>query len=247
VTKLNQILAIEQSVRRKTNREFTDIYRDLQKPALLSGISRTYTPRDEEGEQLPPESQQVQFTVRSGLERISTLLARMFDVVTTKEAANQGANADIVVDGQTLATDVPVGGLLFLEKQLTELRTLVDALPTLDPTKQWEFDANMGVYRSLPIETVRSKKVPRNHVKAEPTDKHPAQVEVFYEDVTVGVWKRVDFSGALPQAAVVAMRDRVDRLSEAVKRAREEANSIDTPEVNVGAAILAYVFGDAAR
>ena len=48
------------------------------------------------------------------------------------------------------------------------------------------------------MQTLRTKKVPRNHVKAEATEKHPAQVEVYYEDVAVGYWTTVKFSGALP-------------------------------------------------
>lgn len=44
--------------------------------------------------------------------------------------------------------------------------------------------------------------VPRNHVKAEATDKHPAQVEVYHEDVPVGYWTTVKFSGALPARRV---------------------------------------------
>jgi hypothetical protein len=38
-------------------------------------------------------------------------------------------------------------------------------------------------------------------VKAEATEKHPAQVEVYHEDVVVGQWKTVKFSGALPPGA----------------------------------------------
>lgn len=72
------------------------------------------------------------------------------------------------------------------------------------------------------MRTVRTKKVPRNHVKAEATDKHPAQVDVYYEDVPVGYWTTVKFSGALPARRVNELLDRVEKLQQAVKFAREE-------------------------
>ena len=60
VAKLNQIIAIEKGTKSRTFQELTEAHQSLQKPALLSGISRTYRPKDEEGEQLPPESTRVQ-------------------------------------------------------------------------------------------------------------------------------------------------------------------------------------------
>ena len=56
MTRLNQIIAVEKGVKSRSFQELTDAHHALQKPALLSGISRTYRPKDEEGEQLPPES-----------------------------------------------------------------------------------------------------------------------------------------------------------------------------------------------
>ncbi|NER23231.1 MAG: hypothetical protein F6J96_21525 [Symploca sp. SIO1C2] len=53
MAKLNQIIAIEKDVSSKSNRVITDASQTLQKPAPLSGISRSYRPKDEEGDQLP--------------------------------------------------------------------------------------------------------------------------------------------------------------------------------------------------
>ena len=59
---LNQTTAIEKGVKSQSLRELTDAYHALQKPALLAGIAHTYLPKDEEGEQYPPESTKVQLT-----------------------------------------------------------------------------------------------------------------------------------------------------------------------------------------
>lgn len=60
MAKLNQIIAVEKGIKSKSHQDLTAAHHGLQKPALLAGISRTYQPKDEEGEQLPPESTRVQ-------------------------------------------------------------------------------------------------------------------------------------------------------------------------------------------
>jgi hypothetical protein len=93
------------------------------------------------------------------------------------------------------------------------------------------------------MQTIKTKKIPRNHVKAEATEKHPAQVEVYYEDVVVGTWRTIKFSGALPASRVNELLNRVEKLQEAVKFAREEANNTDVTEQKVGAKVFQYLFG----
>lgn len=243
MAKLNQIIAVEKGVKSGAVRDLTDAHQMLQKPALLMGIARTYQPKDEEGEQLPPESTRVQVKADEVIARTGNILARLFDVTATKDWANCEARADIVVDGRTLLPDVPVSYLLFLEKQLVDLHTFVKKLPVLDPAEAWSDDPSADVWRTEPVRTIRTKKVPRNHVKAEATDKHPAQVEVYYEDVPVGYWTTVKFSGALPASRVNEMLERVDKLQQAVKFAREEANGREVTDRKVGEAVLAYIFG----
>lgn len=244
VTKLNQIIAIEKSVKHKAARALSDAGRELGKTALLSGISRTYLPKDEEGEPLPPESTKVQRRVEDQLREVSTAMIRLFDVTATKDRTNSVAVADVVVDGETLLADVPVTYLLFLEKQLGELQAFVKALPVLDAAESWSFNEAADCFATEPVRTVRTKKVPRNHVKAEATEEHPAQVEVYYEDVPVGYWTTVRFSGAAPAKRVAVLSERLERLQQAVKFAREEANGAETVDERVGEKIFGYLLGD---
>ncbi|WP_240039124.1 MULTISPECIES: hypothetical protein [Okeania] len=96
--------------------ELAEAQKALQKPALLSGISRTYHPKDEEREQLPPESKKVEVKAEEIIRKTSEVLTKLFDVTVTKDWTNCTARADVVVDGQTLLTQAPVSYLLFLEK-----------------------------------------------------------------------------------------------------------------------------------
>jgi hypothetical protein len=242
MTKLNQIIAVEKGIKSKSYAELTEAHRDVQKQALLSGISRTYQPKDEEGEQLPPESTRVQLKAEEILRQTAANLTRLFDVTATKDWANCDARADVVVDGSTVVRDVPVAYLLFLEKQLADLSTFVKKLPILDAAESWNHDPSTDTWKTEPVRTLRTKKVPRNHVKAEATEKHPAQVEVYHEDVAIGTWTTVKFSGALPAQRVNELLERVEKLAQAVKFAREEANTFEVTDQRVGDAVFGFLF-----
>lgn len=243
MTKLSQLLAIEKGVKATAEREMTDVYHLLQKEDPITGLTRTYQPSDEDGETFPDEVKLVQARVGDELAKANKSLAKLLNVTLEKDASNCVANANVEIGGDAILLNVPVTYLLFLEKQLVGLHTQVAKLPTLDPSFNWTLDAATGVYKSDPAKTNRSKKVMRNHVKAAATDKHPAQVDVYTEDVKVGEWTITRFSGAIPADRKRELLERVTNLTQAVKQAREAANAttvVDTPDV--GAAVLDYVF-----
>lgn len=247
MTRLSQLNAVVNGEKTRSSTALTDLYHLVQKNAgLLSGVMRNYTPLDDEGEQVPPESTRVQTRVQADvLPALTTALSRMFDLQLTQDYANTQAFADVVVDGAVLLPAAPVTYLLFLEKQLVHLQTFVGKLPVLDPSDEWTWDDNLGVWRSNVTRTLRTKKVLRNHVKAEATDKHPAQVELFQEDRTQGTWETVKLSGAVPAAVVRAMQVRVAKLIDAVRVARDEANTIAVQNRDAGAAVFGYLLGGA--
>ncbi|MFD0364388.1 hypothetical protein ACFQZZ_23365 [Nocardia sp. GCM10030253] len=242
MTKLNQIIAVEKGIKSDALRQLGETHTSLQKPGLLAGIARTYQPKDEEGEQLPPESTRVQVTSEEVLRQTAATLTRLFDVTATKDWANTEADADVRVDGEVLLSAVPVSYLLFLEKQLADLYAFVKKLPVLDAAEVWSFDDSSDTWRTDAVRTIRTKKVPRNHVKAEATEKHPAQVEVYYEDIAVGYWTTVKFSGALPARRINELAGRVEKLQQAVKFAREEANGTQVTDRKTGDVVFGYLF-----
>ncbi|MEO1272025.1 MAG: hypothetical protein AAFX99_28340 [Myxococcota bacterium] len=240
--KLNKVVAIEKSVKSSSYKRFTKIHQDLQKSALLSGIARTYKPRDDDGDMLPPEQTRVQLRAQDAIKEATEQLTRLFDVVATKDWGNLEARADIEVNGVVLLEAVPVTYLLFLEKQLSDLKTFIEKLPVLDASEVWRWDENQACYATEPMETHRTKKVPRVLVKYEATEEHPAQTEVWHEDVVVGFWRTIKYSGALPAQRVGRLMERVETLQKAVKYAREEANTHATDEQKLGARVLNWIF-----
>lgn len=242
MSNLHQILAAEKGVKGRSARTFTDAHHAVAKTALLSGIARTYQPHDDDGEKLPSESTPVQINARDAITDVTTALTELFDVVLTKDTANQIAVADLVVDGNILARDVPVTTLLFLEKQLTDIFTFVRKLPVLDPAESWTFDEQRGHYATAPVHTARSKKIMKTHVAYPATPEHPAQTQTYGEDVQVGLWTTLKFSGALPAARVAELTARVVTLQKAVTSARQAANGMEVADRRMGEAVLGYLF-----
>lgn len=239
--RLNQVVAVEKSIKNQMNAVITEAHQTVQKPALLSGIARTYKPQNEEGDKLPGESTQVQIRADLVLAKVATAWSELIDVTMTKDNANCQAKADVEVDGEVVIPQVPVTSLLFLEKQLVDLHTVVKKLPTLDPSERWARDEAQNCWATAPAETKSTKKIPRNHVKAEATQHHPAQVEVYMEDVLVGIWSTIKYSGAMPETRKSLLLERVEKLQRAVKFAREAANSVEAVPVKAGDKIFGYL------
>lgn len=242
MTTLAQILAIEEGARQRAKAVETAAYHLLQKADPLSGLSRTYQPVDEEGIVYPPELKRLQVTAAEEIDKVTRALTRAWDLAATKDVANTEASADVKIGETTLLASVPVTTLLWLEKALGDLRTLVSKLPVLDPAVEWTFDQSNGFYRSEPTRTVKSVKVPERFVKYDATPEHPAQVDIIHRDVPEGTWTTVRFSGALEPTTVARYLERVDALIGAVKTARAEANTHTVSDEHIGSALLGYVF-----
>lgn len=242
MTILHQIIAVEKGTKTRTYAAVTEIHKANQHANLFEGVAKTYQPNEEGGEVFPPESVIVQKVGQHQLDDVARHLTELFDITATKDFANTTAKADVVLDnGTVIVKDAPVSFLLFLEKQLNDVRTLIDKMPTLDPAVQWTKDPNSYTFISEPIKTHRTKKVQKPLILAPATDKHPAQTQLITEDVVVGYWTAVKRSGALPIPRKAELLARVEKLAKAVKFAREKANGAEAPEQNVGAAIFSYI------
>ena len=221
--KLCQILAIKKQHATTSGEKLTALYHQLQKDALLNGISRTYKPINDDGERFPSESQQVQIRVDQCLKEIVAAMTPVYDIVAVLDNANCSAKADVVVEGKVVLSGVPAVTLLFLEKQLVDLHTVFLKLPELPQTESWTYDPNSDCYTTKPVETSKSKKITKPLVKYDATKEHPAQVDLVTEDVLTGNWTTVKFSGALPRDQKKKLVERVEALLVAVKFARETA------------------------
>jgi hypothetical protein len=241
--KLNQVLAVEKGIKTRTYSALTEMHKAAQVAALFQGFSKTYEPVNDQALPQAPQTQRVQKNAEEILGEAKKLLVDLFDVTATKDWGNQQAKADLVVDGQKILEGVPATYLLFLDKQLSDLRDIVTKMTELDPAIDWSRDPNSGLFKSNPVQTQTTNKVQEALVLHPPTDKHPAQTQMITVDRVVGHWYTVKQSGALPAERKKELLGRIQKLLDAVKVALEDANMTRVDDRHTGAAVLNYVFG----
>lgn len=240
--KLNQILAIEANKKKHHHEAISELHKATQKEVLMNGFHRVYEPKDEDGESLPPESQKVQFKYKDVIGQMTEKLVELIDLTATKDWSNCEAKADVVVEGSVFLEQVPVPHLLFLEKQLEDMRTFVAKMVELDPGENWTWDVNSAQWKSEVVEQTKKQKQKRAIVLYDATPEHPAQCQLIEDDVIVGVWKKTKFSGAIPGPEKKKLMAKIQQLSEAIKFAREHANSTEAVTKQVGKKVLGYIF-----
>ena len=242
---LHEILAVEgdlNSIAQRTIEESINTF--LKKPNTYRGQVRRVTMLDpaREGENTV-EDVAITDTVKSKLGYTAGHFARYIDVVLQKEQTNQSANADLIVDGTTIATGVPATFLLGLETRLKRLRELYAAAPTLEPGLRWERDETAGddIFMVDAKPSFKTEKNVKHKVLVEPTKEHPAQIEKWNEDTPVGRIEVTHSSGMLTVAEKSALLTRLDKLIRATKRARMHANQFSVSERTIGKEIYDYL------
>lgn len=230
----------------KLKEELSSIVGLLSKPALFVGESKIYEPHanaDDRSQQMPPEFKKVQERALDVLKNVKKETSDLIDLVFTQDSGNTQAKADIVVDGVVIKQDVPVTTLMFLLKQMQELLNIVKHVPTPDPSIDWVYDENAGLLTSKTDQvTLRTQKVPEVLKKFEPVGQHPGQADIIHVDKPIGEYHKKLFSGALPASQKIQMIERINKLIEALKTARETANLLDIKEQKIADDLFNYVF-----
>jgi hypothetical protein len=183
-------------------------------------------------------------TVDKKLSYLSKSQAKYYDVILQQESTNQNARADLVVEGKVIAEQLPATFLLGMESRLKALRAVFDAIPTLDPSLEWEKDtiAGNGSYKSTHPETTQKQEKTMVHkVLVDPTKEHPAQIREWAENKTVGTYILQKSSGMITPAKKSEYLGRVDLLLRATKKARQRANSQEIVKARIGEKLFSYI------
>jgi hypothetical protein len=77
----------------------------------------------------------------------------------------------------------------------------------------------------------------------EATKEHPAQTQLITEDVIAGAWITIKYSGAIPAPRKKQLLGRIEKLSNAVKFAREQANAAEATDKKLGKEVFDFLFG----
>ena len=155
----HQLLAILSSAKNEATRVVTDIDKIVQKSDLFFGMNRTYSPKEEEGEVYPSECKRVRYSVSEQIEDFRKGFQEYMKLAAMQDFTNCIAKADIVIDGQAIATDIPVTYLLFLEHRIADFKKFLRDLPTLPLDKEWHYDSNAQLYKALPVNTSKRKRL----------------------------------------------------------------------------------------
>jgi hypothetical protein len=246
--KLHELLAVEGDLQGTAKKLAAETQRTFGKHEAFLSQHRHLKMFDasQQDSVVSDEYREMVTTVPAKLEYLSEAYVKYFDAVLQKEATNQTATADLVVDGTVIASNVPATFLLGMEARLKELRQVFEAAPTLAPGVAWEKDetAGKGVYRVKNAdEKMKTAKTFMFKVLYAATDKHPAQIEKWEEQVAVGKYITNVSSGMMSPADKSAHLGRLDNLIQATKKARMQANMTEVVERTVGTQMFNYIFG----
>lgn len=245
--KLHEVLAVEADAAGQYRKILNEAEMVFRKGSHFLGYNRTLTMFDDarKGEEdAGKEARELATTVPDKLKYVQKAIVRYIDVVMHKESTNQVASADILVDGETLATAVPATMLLGLETKLKEIRNLYDAIPTLDLSTKWVRDDTLGenVWVTQNDETaLKGEKTIKPMVLYAATKEHPAQVEKLSDTINVGIYRKKYFSGSLSPKEKSDLLGKIDTLIAAVKKARQRANSTEVVKKDIGQTLMDFI------
>lgn len=226
-TKLHELIAVQRDLkgqRTKTAGELRETF--SKKRHLFEKKLTTFISKDEGAKAETVEQADIHTTVSKELQWWTVIWNKSIDCSYRIASSNTEAKADIVINGEKVAENVPATFLLELEKDLIELRTVLESIPTLDPAKGFNFDTNTGLYEARLITKPRTKNVKKPMTLAKATEHHPEQVTLVDENIIVGIIQEQEWSGMITPAAKAEYLDRCDSAIQAVKAARSRANEV---------------------
>jgi hypothetical protein len=245
--KLCEVIAVEKGLQgtcQKILEEATKTLKD--KEAHFVGFHKRYEPfaEEEKTTESIDEHKAMDTTVRAKLLYMFESFVNYVDAVAQKEATNQVAKADLVVDGIIILEKVPATSLLTLETQLTAIRGVFEQIPTLPPGIDFEKDPQHGtdVWKRVHDDvTFRTRKEPKSKVLYDATKEHPAQIEKWSENVNIGKYITTFWYGMLSPSEKSEMLAKIDKLIRSTKQARQRANTTEVVHTNIGQKLVDYL------
>lgn len=241
---LHQLLAVESDLKGKSAAIVSEARNTFdRKGEIFKGMERTFEVASDQDEQVPPEFSPLASTVDAKLRYVFKHVNRYMDAVVQKEATNQIAKADVIVQGNKILENMPAAGLLALEHRLRELIDLIKRAPTLDLKEEWEFDPDRGegVRVSRPRQTNRIVEEPKVIPLTEATEHHPATAQLVGAKRVGGVYTQTLLSGEPTPAEKSEMLERTEMLLSAVKKARSRANRAEVVKMKAGKVLTDFI------
>ena len=219
-----------------------------KKQSHFNGYEKTlkmYSDERKQEETGARESKDLVTTVEKKLKYISKSQVKYYDALLQQEATNQKAVADLVVEGKTIAENLPATFLLGMESRLKAFRAVLENIPTLDPSLSWKIDveAGEGIYVTEQTDTsYKQEKTVQHKVIVPATKEHPAQIREWADNKNVGTFFVTRRSSCISPAEKSKLLEKTDTLIRAVKKARQRANSTEIEKRSIGKDLMDFIF-----
>jgi hypothetical protein len=246
--KLHELLAVEPSLEGASNKIIQETTKSFKDGYLFQGFLKRlemFAEEDKVNDEVTDRLERTT-TVKQKLDYMKKYVADYYDSLFQKDLANQEAKSDIMVDGATIAKNVPASFLLSMEKRLKQLRGVFEMIPTLQQGVKWEKATEEGedVYKTVePKVTFKTRKTKRSMIVAPATKEHKAQVQVWDDTENCGKYIETHTSGALTPAEKSEILERLDKLYKAIKQARERANCVEVSSNKIADDLMNYIIG----
>lgn len=165
------------------------------------------------------------------------LWAKAEDVRASKNLTNTKAFADVMMAGAVFLSNVPTDTLMGLIAQAKELKEMLAAAPTVDPTKHWTLNSTGKYFESPVVTSIKTRKIEYGLELSPATDKHPAQVKVATKDEPIGKFEDQVYSGLWTTNQKAAALAWVDEFTVELKAALQRANQQEVEMARVGQAV----------
>lgn len=246
MAKMHELIAVNNDVKGQANKVFGDLI------GLFNGKKHhftrkivTFKPLGENQVQVTESQSSIQATLDKEIPWAGNYMAKAIDSGYQIDKGNTLAKADLVLEGGPTIPNLPATALMQLEKHVQHIKTLAEAIPTLDPSQNFVLDpaAGKGIYRAADVNKKRTKKVMKNVVLAVATKEHKEQVIREAEDEVTGDIQEQEWSSLTTPSIKADIIGRCDTLLQAIKKALSRANSQEVDGADkIGKTILDYVF-----
>ena len=246
--KLHQLLAV---LPEKNKAAAAAIHENIKtftdKAHIFNGQAKTIRAFNQEREQELNNTEQVHVadTVRNRLKFTFESVAQALDLEATIDVANTQASAVVELEGVDLGS-LPAVTLLQIEKACVEWKKLILAAPTLPLGINWIPASDRGEDIVQAEQVDRALKNERKTVPVvlyEATAHHPAQVKEVVKDEAIASIEITKYSGLISSREKSDMLVRLNKLHEAVVKARCAANEQPIEQVSIGDKIAKFLLG----
>jgi hypothetical protein len=231
--KLHEILAVEPDAKAQTNKVLAETERIFKNPkdyilgetVVVENILEDEPPHD-------GSEKLIVTTVPARTKYTLDAIAKEAKVSASKAATNAVATADVILPGGATITDMPAEVIMKMIDKLKQVRSVLNAQPTLDNRTKWSIDDNRDdVFVAPTTSVIGTRKVQSFEVVVKPTEFHPAEIRDVSKDIPARRTLKTVSSGAIPSTVKAAQLKKCDQCIEAFKRALERANGTEVVDV----------------